>query len=130
MAFDYQPIIDTATELLTEFGRSIVVQRLDQTASDAARPWRGPADTTAGFAATVDTVAAAVPPSSAKQLGLSSVPADQLARIEQILIVAPTAVSLTEFDQVADGGESWEIEFVEELKPADDTLLSFVGVRR
>jgi hypothetical protein len=50
-------------------------------------------------------------------------------RAEQILIAVADA-DIEDFDEVVDGSARWRVTGVEKLRPADTTLLFFVGVAR
>lgn len=123
---DYTALAATALRLVKDSGRLVQFRKLNSDPVDNAKPWRGAADPTVG-GVTVDAYAVAVPPSSASALGLSTSDSDLVKRSEQILIVAPASADLAEFHEVIDG-RTWRITGVETLRPADTTLLYFVGV--
>ena len=130
--FDYVKTANTALRLIERFGRDGTFRQLTDQAADPNKPWRGAADPTAAPAASVPNIKfAAVPPSSANALGMNTTDNDLVKRSTQILIVAPGPTlpnNLAEFHEVIDGGITWRITGVETLRPADLTLLYFVGV--
>ena len=124
-----------AQRLVSANGRNVVFVKLSQQTDDPTKPWRGVTDarTTPLAQATVPMVT--VPPSSASQLGLSTVYENLLARTDQIGIAAPGGASnddLAEFNEIVDqDGSRWKIEFVETLNPAGAVrIVYFIGLRR
>jgi hypothetical protein len=134
MAGFYENLADVASSLLTQFGRTVTFRRLNKnTLDDAAKPWRGTATPRASVDASVDGQAVSVSPSAASRLGITTEDSDLIKRSQEILIVALGSTStddLATFDEVLDGTKLWKISAVETLKPANLTLLYFVGVRR
>lgn len=130
--FDYASIITIAQELLLEFGRSVTFIAFDATSSDVSQPWLGPTDPRATPSATLPLDAAFVEPDAADALGHTISLQDLIQRSEQILIVSPgAAVDLSVYQEVIDSDASrWKIEGFEILKPGDDVVLSFVGLKR
>lgn len=124
---DYVALAQTALELIKANGRQVTFRQLVDTPADSNKPWRGAADPTAG-GTTEAAWCVAVPPSSANQLGMSTTDNDLVKRSEQILIVAPGLNDLADFEEVIDGTVTYRITGVETLRPADVTLLYFVGV--
>lgn len=127
---DLAPIIATAQRLITENGRSVTFVRQDQTLSDAAQPWLGPANPRTTPNATLVVDAVFVDPSGAVKLGLSSEQSDLIMNSDQILIVSAGATNLLQFQEVLDEGVYWKITTIETLRPGATTVLSFVGVKR
>lgn len=130
MAFDYTGLVTTASELISEFGRTVTFRRIDQAAGNAAKPWEGPSDPAVNPANTADVAAVFVPPSSAKSLGMSTVTEDMLATVSEIAIVEVASFDLATANEIQDNGQRKAISFVETLRPADTTLLYYVGVKR
>lgn len=133
MAFDYGPLATIASNLVTEFGRPVVLMKFDTTPADPLKPHEGPADPRGSGATTVTINAVFVEPLAADKLGISSSNSDLVQRSEQIMIIGP-GTSLTEdlatFDEVIDGGQTWKIVATEKLQPATVVLAYFVGVAR
>ena len=130
MSLNYTALADKAKVLIATYGRSVTFLRLDRTVADADKPWRGATDPI-GDAVELATKAVFVPPASATKLGLTTETGDLLKRSSSILIVALGATApedLSTYDVGEDGSRRWKIEGVETLKPADTTLLYFVGV--
>lgn len=127
---DLVPLVATAQRLITENGRSVTFIRQDQTLSDAAQPWLGPADPRTAPDATLVVDAVFVEPSSAVKLGLATEQSDLVMNSDQILIVSAGSTNLLQFQEVLDEAIYWKITTIETLKPGATTVLSFVGLRR
>jgi len=74
----------------------------------------------------------ALPPSSASSLGLSLLSDDLIKQSKQIFIAevgedAPEDLGSYHRAEEADGS-LWRITFVEQLRPAEQTILYFIGV--
>ena len=123
---------DLARRLVAARGREVSFIKLNATPADPAKPWRGAANPRAAPGDTASVPSVFVPPSSASQLGLSTVSEELLRRSTQIAICAPGSSStdnLEEFDEVVDkDGSRWKITFVETLRPADVRIVYFVGL--
>jgi hypothetical protein len=130
MAFDYAPLAATALELVTEFGKSITLRRLDTTPPDPDMPWRGPVNPRATPAATLSVPAVFVEPSSQQTLGVNAEMLDWLKRAQQIAIIADTG-DLSAFNELVDTDSSvWRVVGVSTLNPGGTRLLHYVGVAR
>jgi hypothetical protein len=130
MAFDYAPLAATALELVTEFGKTITLRRLDATPPDPDMPWRGPVDPRATPAETLSVPAVFVEPSSQQYLGVNAVMLDWLKRAQQIAIIASTS-DLSAFSELVDTDSSvWRVVGVSTLNPGGTRLLHYVGVAR
>lgn len=131
---DYIKLATTALRLVEGAGRDVTFRRLNRTTlDDAAKPWRGTATPRAAVAASVTASAVAIHPSEASLLGIATEDSELIKRSDQILIVALGATStddLSTFEEVLDGTTLWKIVRVDTLRPADTTLLYFVGVKR
>lgn len=133
MALNQPAMLALAQRLIGENGRDIVVRKLNKDASDAAKPWRGsatPASPGGSFSA--ETMrAVSVMPNSMIELGLTTMAHASLNQAASALyIVAPNTphVDITNHDEVVDGDKTYRIVRVEEMRPADLTLLYFVTV--
>lgn len=133
MAIDYNRMAATARRLIDGAGRTINVRKLATAPTDAAKPWRGQADPVAPLAAGPTPLrAVAVPPSSLSQLGMSTESPDLVQRSRLIFIAAPPEAGpddLSGYDEVVDSdGDIHRITALETLRPAEVTLLFFIGV--
>lgn len=128
---DYAKLQQTAIRLVEENGREVTFIEHSEVLPDPNKPWEGEADPRATPNSTSAQFAVFVDPASASRLGLSTSQPDLIKRSEQIMIVAPGSEDLLKFQEVLDSdGTYWKILFLETLRPADLTLVSYVGVRR
>lgn len=130
---DYVRLASTAERLVKKNGRVATIARLSDAPPDPTYPWEGSDLSPQPLAEQHDLPAVFVPPSSATQLGMDAVPAELLARFEQVAIVAPGpsfSVDLKGFQVVVDGGMRWRVEWVSQLRPATQIMVYFFGVRR
>lgn len=125
---DYARAQALALKLIQKNGKEITFQRLDATAADPEKPWKGPGAPT--VAQSVDTVGVSLPHASFVDLGFLSVDDELLKRTEQVLLVPGGATDLESFTNVLDQGVRWRIEWVRTLKPATVTVLYAFGVKR
>lgn len=132
-SIDYARAADRAQALLERAGALVTFERLETAEPDPEKPWDGPENPRSPAAKSVSLPTVAVPPSSASQLGMRTVDEELLRRTSQILIVAPGAAEtadLATFQEVVRDGKRSRINFVETLRPAAQTVLYFVGVKR
>lgn len=130
---DYNALAATARGLVEANGRQVTLRKLATTPADANKPWRGAASPAGAPAAQAAPYGVAVPPSSAVALGMSTKDTDLVKRSEQIFILTPVEGETLDYStmtELVDGTEPYRIVAVEKLRPADVTLLYFVGVAR
>jgi len=125
---DYARAQALALRLIQKNGKNVTFQRLDATAADPAKPWKGPGTPT--VAATANTVAVSLPHASLVDLGFFSQDDEMLKRAEQVLLVPGGATDLEPFTNILEAGVRWRIEWVRTLKPADTVVLYAFGVCR
>ena len=131
---DYVSVAATAKRLIEANGRQITFYSASQAAADSAKPWDGPSTVKSGVGTALYGVF--VPPNTVRQFGLTALGRgtefDDLFRLsEQIAIVFPEGgLDVRQFSIVEDGGIDWKIIGLQELKPGDLNVLSFVGLRR
>jgi hypothetical protein len=133
MPKDYAPTLATAKRLVRQFGRQVTLRKLDNTSSNPSKPWLG-ATNPATTATLASVYAVAVPPIPGSELGFSAIPDDLLKSIEQMFIVEvgeTTPEALDTYTTLFDSdSKEYRIIYVEKLKPANLTLLYFIGVAR
>lgn len=118
-----------ALALVTENGKTIAVQKLAVTPSDAQKPWRGPADQRAPVAASQSLKAVAIPLAGiGKMIDKKDIPAN----VTDFFLVTPelTTPDLSDYDEVVDEGTTSPIVKIIRLRPATVTLLYVIGVAR
>lgn len=124
-----------ARRLVEARGVSVTYQRLSRADDDAAKPWRGSADSRAIPEETTSVPTVFVPPGSASRLGLSTINQELVKKASQIAIVAPGpgfVPELEKFDTIVDPRDNTEykISFVEALRPAAIDIVYFVGLEQ
>lgn len=140
--FDYAELIGVAQDLLAEFGRAVkLLGYTGQTPTDTNKPWKSPT----GAPDELELDAAFVPPNTVRQFGLTALGegtdfSDLVAKSEQIAIVSPGAqVDLRNYTVLIDIRQintwtvhqnRWGIIGLQVLRPGDDVVLGFLGVRR
>lgn len=124
----YTEDIATALELIEEFGRDVTVQKLDTSASEGSKPWKGQ-----GVQVVADsqaTKAVFVPPSGSG-FGRDLVADNNLQRIEQVCLVPQTAKDIESFNGILDSDRQlWLIQTAMTLKPGDEIIMYAFGVKR
>lgn len=132
MAKDYSGNIATAQRLITKFGRAITLVQFNDTETDIAKPWEGNTAPRTVPDATLAIDAVFVFPTGLLNLGLGADQRSLLARSEQICILSPGATAdISIYQEIIDTDLSrWTIQTTEQLKPANDTVLAYLGLRR
>lgn len=123
--YDYSTLQDLAKTLITKYGRSVTLNKIDRTPDDSNKPWRGPASVTADPADTVDVDAVIMDTISSRYLGLSIQREGNLQADQMLMIVATSAAptkDLKTFDECLDGSERYAITAINVLKPGDDEI--------
>lgn len=123
---DFTRIAETAKRLIKNNGRPITFIRFNQQPADEAKPWLGPS----GEEELLELDGVFVPPGSVKLLGEQIQWRDLVTTSEQLVITAQGDNDLKEYTEILDRSQRWGIIGMQVLRPADTTLLAFVGVRR
>lgn len=128
---DYEEIRQIAQELVTEWGRTVTLVRPSETPVDATRPWIGNIDD--DFTLVVPAIQ--VLPNQVRIFGLSALgesgKLDELMQISQLIyVVFQGEVDLRQFTFLLDGGVRYNINSTQALKPANVTLLGYIGASR
>jgi len=132
MAKDYNKIAETALRLIKNAGREITFLKFDNTPDDVAKPWAKNTDLRTG-AASVETklFAISMHPTNVSDLGIKIRDDDLLKQVREILVIAPGKAfqgDLKEYQEVDDGVRRFRITFMEQLRPANTTVLWYAGV--
>lgn len=129
---DYAAKLAKVKEKIRTKGRQITLSSLDSDSATPAKPWLGATNPRAALNTDSTTIYAVnVPMSSASSLGIRSEAVDLYKDTQSVFIAEPGEDSPEDFDQyqlVTDGGQEFKITFIEKLKPADLTLLYYIGV--
>jgi hypothetical protein len=128
---DYAKLAITAQRLVRQSGRSITFVKKERTPADPLKPWNGAID--GEDLLVLDGVF--VTPNQVRIFGLSALGdgvgfQDMIAFSEQLIITFPGENNLREYQTIRDNDVNWNVAAYQFLKPADITLLAFIGVRR
>jgi len=132
-AEEYEEMALFAREEIDTGGRTVDIIEFGKTPKTVGKEWEGPLSSRDNPDKKVTTKAIFVNPSSLVQLGLMTISDDLVIKSQQILQVAPgndITDDLEDFSEVIDGDTEWKIVGVQKLRPADRTLLYFIGVKR
>lgn len=137
MTFDYERQRKISERLIKSRGREITLVRPSEEKANSDRPWKGPKvpPDPDGNAFRLTVPGIQLLPNQVRIFGLSALgesgKLDGLIQIsELIFIVFQGENDLRQFTFVEDGGVNFHIQTTQSLKPADVTLLGFIGVRR
>lgn len=126
---DYARSLALAQRLINANGRTITLRQLSGTAADSDKPWEGPSDTTVTTAVTAKAVF--VPHNGQEDLGKFGVDDELFKRFEQVALVASDGTNdFNDFQQVVDGGRTWTIGLIRELRPGDTSIMYVLGLNR
>jgi len=116
MAFDYASLKSIAEQLITDAGRSVQLEILDDTPSDPNAPWEGNQSTPQ-----TDTVTAVIVPTEhARAEDSVEYKGEQVAYVASTFALA----DLKKYSQLIDiDGSRWNIQNAQPLKPGDTELL-------
>ncbi len=131
MAKDYTKTAATALRLIEDKGREITFLKFDDTPDDLAKPWAKNANLRIGPASVSTTLfATSVHPTDINVLGVRIRDNDLMKQLREILIIAPGTFQgdLKEYQELDDGDRRFRITFMEQLKPANITILWYAGV--
>jgi len=129
---DYAAKLAKVKEKIRAKGRQITLSSLDSDSATPSKPWLGatnPRDPLNTDSTTIYAVN--VPMSSASSLGIRTEAVELYKNTESVFIAEPGEDTPEDFDQyqlVTDGSQEFKITFIEKLKPADLTLLYYIGV--
>ena len=128
---DYVRAIATAQRLIKDAGRSVTLQQFSSTSKDPEKPWKGAEKPRGEPSATLALDAVFVEPSSAVRLGLLATDDDLVKRSEQIAMCAPGATTdVRAYQAMVDGSSTYKIMGARVLRPGEEIVLAFIGVRR
>lgn len=129
MADFYTTMASVATRLIKDKGTTLVVNKLDVAPADPDKPWRGPADGRAPYAATVTCKAVRLGTQHQfGDLGKLIKKDDIPAEVEELYMLEPGTTDLSDFDEIVVGAVTSTIKMVLCVKPADVVLLWVLGV--
>jgi len=120
MAFDYSGLNASTADLISAFGRTMVLR------SRSAAPY-DPATSSVAVTTTDYSVRAVFPATRRNRRG-----GESAAEEGKTVLVAAKGLPAkpVERDQIIDGGDTYQVLEVEEVKPGDTALLYVVKVRK
>lgn len=131
----YTKLQATANKIIADKGRDLTLIAENETAADPSKPWEG-----ASALAVESTLAikgAFVPPNTVRQfgvtaLGLGTEFMDLMDMSEQVIIAATGDNDVRDYRTVLDSyqGDRWGIIGIQQLRPGNVGVLSFILVRR
>lgn len=128
MATDFTEFVALAQELIADNGRPVSLVQMSAAAADPDKPWNGPGTPTELLR--VDNVPACFVPPSGSGFGRDIATPEQLARCEQVVLIAPGAQDYSAIGVVVDDGVRWKVQWTTVLKPGPLTVLYAFGVKR
>lgn len=125
---DFVKLAATAKRLIDGNGRLVRLIALDFDVDDPAKPWLGPVDPRGTPAKALEVNAAFLPLAGNVKLGLSKQAMDLAKKATATCLIGSTLDlrSYQELIDISESNERYKITHVEELKPADVRLLSFL----
>ena len=130
---DYTKLLATVKRLLQKNGKQITLSMLDDADRTTGKPWLAvtdPRDT--DVVDSTQVYAINLPLSAGASLGIKADSVELSKNIESFYIAEPGADTPDNFDQyqlLTDAGQEFKIAFIQKLKPADTTLLYYIGVQ-
>lgn len=132
MAINYAKLAAKAQQLVTQSGRTVSLIRKNETPIDNAKPWNGShaAPETALVVPAIQLLPNAVRIFGLAALGDANRLDGLISLSEYVYIVFAGENDLHQYTQVLDEGVYFNIEATQSLRPAEITLLGYIGVRR
>lgn len=128
----YANIERTVTGLITRFGRDVQFIRESRTPSDSTKPWNGPG---AGQQEVLTLKGVFTNPNTVREFGITSLGlgtefVDLMEMSQQVIITNSGDNDLRQYRVARDNGIDWNFLAVQQLRPGNVGILSFVLVRR
>ncbi len=131
---DYTRLANTAQRLIDKNGRAITIVKLSRVNDDPNFPWRGNETPRVSVNDTISTIGVFVEPYSLARFGFLSSDDELIKRAEQVVMVSGNGTSqkdLSLFDEIIDFDNTrWKIDRTNRLRPAENTLIYALGVKR
>ena len=136
---DFVKLAATAKRLIEKNGRAVTLYRRERTPAVSSDPWRG-TPASAKPEATLGPVKMAFVPAGGSGLGKMITDAsgqltkeiDQVGFLaaDSVVALSPAEPDVKKYDTLVDGSErAYKIQQVGELKPADTTVIYFLGLK-
>lgn len=121
---DHQRFIDLALRLIAKHGRDVNFKVVSPVAADADKPWRG----TATPPETIGPLKAVFVPFRGFEFGSVFKDIALFKEVEQICLVAGGQGDLETTHLLTDSSKDYKVEWVQRLRPGDQTVLYAFGV--
>lgn len=121
---DHQKFIATALRLIAKHGRNVTFKVVSSTLADPTKPWKG----TLTAPTTIGPLKAVFVPFRGFEFGSVFNDTALFKEVEQICMVAGNQGSLETAHIVTDSGKNYKIEWIQRLRPGDQTILYAFGV--
>lgn len=122
---DYVRMAALAKKLIEKNGRTVTFRKL-ATSSDPSTPWR----TSAPAVSASVTQKAAFVSLSSRHLGIE-LTQDQLnSRANEVVLAGTSTIDMLHVNQIVDGTETFNVEWVQTVKPGDTAVFYAFGIER
>ena len=116
--------IALALRLIAKHGRNVTFKVINSTPADADKPWRG----TATPPTQIGPLKAVFVPFRGFEFGSEFTDNALFKEVEQICMVAGGQGNLETTHLITDSGKDYKVEWVQRLRPGDQTVLYAFGV--
>lgn len=121
---DHSKFIALALRLIAKHGRDVTFKVISSTPADADKPWRG----TATPPTPIGPLKAVFVPFRGFEFGSEFTDNALFKEVEQICMVAGGQGNLETTHLITDSGKDYKVEWVQRLRPGDQTVLYAFGV--
>ena len=121
---DHSKFIALALRLIAKHGRDVTFKVISSTPADADKPWRG----TATPPTPIGPLKAVFVPFRGFEFGSEFTDNALFKEVEQICLCAGGQADLETMHIVTDTSKDYKIEWVQRLRPGDQTVLYAFGV--
>lgn len=121
---DHQKFIDLALRLIAKHGRNVNFQTISSTPQDVDKPWKG----TVAAPSSVGPIKAVFVPFRGFEFGSVFTDVSLFKEVDEICLVAGGQGDLETCHEIADSGRNRKIEWIQRLRPGDQTVLYAFGV--
>ena len=123
MAFDYSGLVETALELIDDFGRSVTLTKKGATSTTPGKPWEGG----------TDDDPTEVPVSAVfTEIGDTFRDDDRVRSTDQLCLIAASALGAVEpvsGDKITDEGKVHAVVAVKPIKPGPVGIVFMIAAR-
>lgn len=119
MAFDYSNLIETASDLIAQFGRDLTLYKVTETPSNTSKPWRGNATTLTKLA-----LKGVFYSYQEKEVD------NEQIKVGDQKVVVQTTSDIRNYSYLISENERWDIVNVMQTRPGSDTVVYTIQIRR